>query len=52
VERILSVLGPVLNGRQGEPAPSDTRLIQGWRQMLTQEQVQGMIIVVAHLPST
>jgi ubiquinone/menaquinone biosynthesis C-methylase UbiE len=52
VERILGVFGPVLNGTESEPAPSDTQLMRGWRQMLTKEQVHGMIIVVAHLPST
>ncbi|MFV2104897.1 SAM-dependent methyltransferase [Micromonospora sp. LOL_024] len=51
VEQILDVFGPTLRGTADAPPLTDTQLEQGWRKMLTEEQVQGMIIVVAHTPS-
>ncbi|GIG90354.1 SAM-dependent methyltransferase [Plantactinospora endophytica] len=51
VDKILGVFGPLLNGTEGAPGLTDEQLVQGWRRLLTKEQVQGMIIVVAHLPA-
>lgn len=32
------------------PDVSDEQLVQGWKKLLTKEQMQGVIIVVAHVP--
>ncbi|MBX7267419.1 methyltransferase domain-containing protein [Micromonospora sp. Llam7] len=50
VERILGVFGPTLKGTEDAPPLTDAELERGWRRMLAGEQVQGMIIVVAHTP--
>ncbi|GIJ76179.1 Methyltransferase domain-containing protein [Micromonospora phaseoli] len=51
VEQILDVFGPTLKGTVDSPPLTDAQLEQGWRKMLAEEQVQGMIVVIARTPS-
>ncbi|QOC93316.1 SAM-dependent methyltransferase [Micromonospora craniellae] len=51
VHQILDVFAPTLKGTPDRPPLTDTELEQGWRHMLTEEQTQGMVIVVARNPA-
>ncbi|MFI7075780.1 SAM-dependent methyltransferase [Micromonospora sp. NPDC049903] len=51
VDQILDVFAPTLKGTADRPPLTDTELEHGWRQMLTEEQTQGMVIVVARSPA-